>query len=75
MLDIVTVKYEWTLECAETHQQLYLAVAVQNVQIAFETVVQGRLTPVVADDLVRFEMHMDGVPPATAAVAADPAFD
>lgn len=52
MFHIVAVEYEGTFERSETHQQLDFTVTVKDVQVAFESIVQGRLSAVVADDLV-----------------------
>ena len=75
MFHIVAMEHKGAFECAESHQQLDFTVAIENVQIAFEAVVQRWLSAVVTDDLVRLEVHVDGVPPATTAIAADPAFN
>ena len=69
------MEHEWTFESAESHQQFNNAVSGQVGHVVLEGKGRRRRSSVVADDLVRFEMNVDGVPPATAAVAADPAFD
>lgn len=74
MFHIVAVEYEGTFECSEPHQHLDFAVAIKDVQVAFETIVQCRLPAIVTDDLVRFEMNVNWMPPAATAIAADPAF-
>ncbi len=75
MLHVVAMEHKRPLECAKSHQQLDFTVSVECVQITLKAVVQGGLSSVVADNLVRFEVHVNGMPPASAAIAADPAFN
>ncbi len=69
---VVTMEHERPLERPESHQQFHNAVAGQIGRIVFVCkCCRGRAT-VETDQLVRFQMNMNWMPPATTVIPEDP---
>ena len=75
MIVVVAVEHKRSVKGAELHEDLGRRVVLELAMIALELERGFRRLAVDPDHLVRFDVNVDGVPPAAAAVAEDPFFD
>jgi hypothetical protein len=68
MLKVVTVEHEWTPESAEVHQDLGFCPRSKNHRVTFESINTISRDSIHTLDLVRLQMNVNWMPPATALV-------